>query len=129
MQRCLLAVLLCLAVPTTAGAQSIARGKYIVERVGMCDDCHTPRDATGRLIAERKLKGAPIAFRPMQEMPWADQAPALARLPAYYSPKQLAEFLRTGKRPDGSTPRPPMPPYRLSKEDAWSVVDYLRTLK
>jgi mono/diheme cytochrome c family protein len=110
-------------------AQSVERGKYLVERVGMCNDCHTPRDAKGILIAAEALKGAPIGFRPVAEMPWADHAPPIAGLPAGWTPAQTAHFLQTGKRPDGSMPRPPMPEYRLSREDAWSVTDYLRRLK
>jgi mono/diheme cytochrome c family protein len=112
-----------------ADAQSVERGKYIVERVGMCNDCHTPRDAKGRLVATQNLKGAPIGFRPLVEMPWADHAPPIAGLPASWTPAQMAHFLQTGKRPDGSSPRPPMPGYRLSQQDAWSVTDYLRHLK
>lgn len=112
-----------------AGAQSVDRGKYLVERVGMCNDCHTPRDAKGGLIATAALKGAPIGFRPLAEMPWADHAPSIAGLPASWTPAQMAHFLQTGKRPDGSSPRPPMPEYRLSQQDAWSVTDYLRRLK
>jgi mono/diheme cytochrome c family protein len=95
----------------------------------MCGDCHTPRDATGQLIAEKTLSGAPIGFRPMQPMPFGEQAPKLAGLPDHYTPAQMATFLQTGKRPDGSMALPPMPPYRLSKEDAWAVVDYLKSLK
>jgi mono/diheme cytochrome c family protein len=112
-----------------ADAQSVERGKYLVERVGMCNDCHTPRDAKGGLIVAENLKGAPIGFRPLATMPWADHAPPIAGLPASWTPAQMAHFLQTGKRPDGSSPRPPMPEYRLSRDDAWSVTDYLRRLK
>jgi hypothetical protein len=27
--------------------KDIARGKYLVEEVAMCQECHTPRDASG----------------------------------------------------------------------------------
>lgn len=116
-------------LPARADAQSAGRGKYLVERVGMCNDCHTPRDGKGGLIAAEDLRGAPIGFRPLTEMPWAEHAPPIAGLPASWTPAQMAHFLQTGKRPDGSSPRPPMPEYRLSREDAWSVTDYLRRLK
>ncbi|MBN8929302.1 MAG: hypothetical protein BGO51_11920 [Rhodospirillales bacterium 69-11] len=112
-----------------AAAQGLARGKYLVEQVGMCGDCHTPRDAKGQPIADRHLTGAPIGFRPLHPMPFAEHAPSLVGLPAHYTPAQFATFLETGKRPDGSMTLPPMPPYRFSKEDAWAVVDYLRSLK
>jgi mono/diheme cytochrome c family protein len=118
-----------MSVPTFAGAQTISRGRYIVEHVGLCGDCHTPRDQTGMPVAERKLTGAPIGFRPLHPMPFAEHAPPLAGIPAHFTPTQLATFLQTGRRPDGSAPLPPMPPYRLSKDDAWAVVDYLKSLK
>jgi hypothetical protein len=37
----------------------------------------------------------------------------------------MVTFLETGKRPDGSMPRPPMPPYRFSHEDAPAITAYL----
>jgi mono/diheme cytochrome c family protein len=129
MRSTLIIGLLCAAVPAAAGAQSLEHGKYLVERVGMCGDCHTPRDATGQTIAAQALQGAPLGFRPMHPMPFAEQAPSIAGLPAHYAPAQVATFLETGKRPDGSTAKPPMPPYRMSKTDAWSVVRYLQSLK
>jgi cytochrome c553 len=129
MHNLLFTSLFCLALPAAAGAQSAARGQYIVERVGMCGDCHTPRDSTGQLIAAQALQGFEIGSRPVHPMPWAEFAPPIAGLPAHFAPQQMVTFLQTGKRPDGSTPRPPMPPYRLSREDAESVTAWLRTLK
>ena len=117
------------SVHALAGAQTTSRGRYIVEQVGLCGDCHTPRDQTGVPIAQKKLTGAPIGVRPIHPMPFAEYAPRLAGIPARFTPAQLAVFLQTGRRPDGSTPLPPMPPYRLSKDDAWAVVDYLKSLK
>jgi hypothetical protein len=34
----------------------------------------------------------------------------------------------TGRRPSGRVPDPPMPPFRLSREDAEAIVAYLRSL-
>jgi cytochrome c553 len=129
MRHHILTALLCLAVPVTAQAQSMARGKYIVERTSLCNDCHTPRDEKGALNMSKELQGAPIGSQPIHPIPWADTAPPIAGLPGHYTPAQMVEFLQTGKRPDGSYPRPPMPPYRFSKEDALSVTAYVRSLK
>ncbi len=95
----------------------------------MCADCHTPRDPQGAFIRSQWLHGAAIDFAPQHPMPWATFAPRLAGLPAGYSAEQLASFLQTGQRPDGSRTKPPMPPYRFSPEDARAVVDYLRDLR
>ena len=128
MRAATLIAMLCLVVPATAGAQSLARGKYIVERTSMCSDCHTPRDEKGQLIPGKSLQGAPLGVQPIHPMPWADTAPRIAGLPAGYTRAQTVTFLETGKRPDGSMPKPPMPPYRFSPEDAVSVASWLKSL-
>jgi cytochrome c553 len=128
MRNATIIALLCLAVPVTAGAQSLARGKYIVERTSMCADCHTPRDEKGQLITSKSLQGSPLGVQPIHPMPWADTAPPIAGMPGNYSAEQLETFLQTGKRPDGSMARPPMPAFRFSHADAVAVTAYLRSL-
>ncbi len=127
MRAVLLSGVICVAMTMVAQAQT-ARGRYIVEQVGMCGDCHTPRDTKGELVTAEALHGAPIGFRPLHPMPFAEHAPPLAGLPHNWTAAQTAIFLQTGQRPDGSHPLPPMPPYRMSKEDAWAVVDYLKSI-
>ncbi len=95
----------------------------------MCGDCHTLHNARGELIQSAWLYGAPVDLRPAHPMPFALHAPAIASRPAGYTPTQLVHFLETGQRPDGSTPRPPMPGYRLPPADAAAVVTYLGTLR
>src|SRR5579862_3891307 len=100
MRNLLLTATLCLTIPATAGAQSIAHGKYIVQRTSMCSDCHTPRDDKGQLIMSQELQGAPIGSAPIHPMPWADTAPPIAGLPSHFTTEQMVTFLETGKRPD-----------------------------
>jgi mono/diheme cytochrome c family protein len=131
MRFVLAALLLVPALAAHAADDSkLARGRYLVERVGMCIDCHSPRNEKGELIRSEWLRGAPIAVKPIHEMPaWGEVAPPLAGLPAGYTEAQLAHFLETGKRPDGSFARPPMPPYRFDRADAEAAAAYLRSLK
>ena len=129
MRKLILTAALCLAIPAVAGAQSMTRGTYLVERISLCNDCHTPRDEKGELIMSKSLQGAPLGIQPIHPMPFAEVAPPIAGLPANYTPEQMATFLQTGKRPDGSMARPPMPPYRFSKQDALAVTAYLRSMK
>lgn len=126
----MLAAVLCLALSSAASAATLVeRGDYIVNRVGMCSDCHTPRDDHGTLLRSQWLRGAQLDLRPLHPMPFASYAPPIAGLPKGFTPEQAAHFLETGILPNGSTARPPMPPYRLSPEDAQAVVEYLRTLQ
>ena len=42
----------------------LKRGDYIVNQVGLCIDCHSPRDEKGALLKDRQLRGSPIGFAP-----------------------------------------------------------------
>jgi mono/diheme cytochrome c family protein len=113
----------------TAGAPAalLERGRYLVEGVGLCADCHTPRNEKGEFVTAHWLRGAPIGFTPAMPMPWAPVAPPIAGLPSMTA-EQAVHFLMEGKRPDGSLPRPPMPAYRLNEADARAMVAYLKSL-
>jgi mono/diheme cytochrome c family protein len=117
------------AAAAPAGGGKFPRGKYLVENVGLCGDCHTPRDPRGQFEMSRWLLGAPVEFRPVHPMPWGAEAPRLAGLPEGWTEADMARFLSTGIRPNGSPARPPMPPYRFSPEDAAAVTAYLKSLK
>ncbi len=113
--------------PPSKSAQ-IARGKYLVTQVAMCTDCHSPRDQKGQFVMERWLQGAPLDFKATVSMPkWAEVAPPLAGLPGW-SDAEAITLLTTGKDQKGELPDPPMPAYRMTKEDATAVVAYLRSL-
>jgi len=112
----------------TGSSAKIARGKYLVEQVGLCDDCHTPRDERGKPIAAKYLQGAPIGFKPIAPVPvWADKAPAIAGLPGWDDAAAI-KFMMTGIAYNDLPPRPPMPSYRLNRQDAEAVVAYLKSL-
>ena len=52
------------AKPHADSAALVARGKYLVEDVGMCSDCHTPRNEKGEPMKEQWLQGAVLGFKP-----------------------------------------------------------------
>lgn len=109
--------------------ESIQRGRYLVEQVAMCADCHSPRGEKGLFIVGKEYTGSPLGFAPTVPMPaWADTAPLIAGLPNYMT-EQAVKFLMTGERPTGVPVRPPMPEYRMSKADAEAVVAYLKSVK
>jgi len=106
----------------------IARGRYLVENVTGCADCHTPRNERGEFIKSQWLLGSPLAFAPTVPMPaWAPVAPPIAGLPTL-TEAEAVKFMQEGVRPDGSRPRPPMPEFRLNEADARAVVAYLKSL-
>jgi mono/diheme cytochrome c family protein len=115
--------------PSRSAAERLEHGRYIVNQVGLCNDCHSPRNPDGSLIAGKELTGAPIPFTPSVPMPWMAAAPRIAGLPAGFTEEDTVHFLMTGERPNGRPdPLPPMPPYRLNREDAEAVAAYLHSL-
>jgi len=101
------------------------RGRYLVERVGLCADCHTPRNERGELLLDQWLMGSPLPFAPTVPMPFAPISKPIAGLPTL-DDAQAMTFLTTGVLPGGRMPLPPMPPYRFSPDDARDVLAYLR---
>jgi mono/diheme cytochrome c family protein len=113
-----------------AKASQIRRGQYIVERVGMCADCHTPRTETGEFNRSLWLQGNALDFRPMHPIPgFALVAPQIAGLPTLPTDELAIRFLETGTNAAGKLSAPPMPRLRLEHEDAVAVTAYLRSLK
>ena len=114
--------------PAAMAAEQSARGDYLVNHVAMCVQCHTPRDGKGALDRTRLLKGAPIPLRsPFPHQGWAFAAPAIAGLSGWADHDAVA-LLTTGRRLTGYAPKAPMPPFRLSRDDADAVIAYLRSL-
>jgi hypothetical protein len=116
------------AAPTQVRESDVARGKYLVEEVAKCAECHTPRDAQNRLDSERWMQGAPIWITSVKRAPdWADQAPSLAGFPGY-SDGDAVNILEKGIGANGEAIRPPMHIYHLKHEDAIAITAYLRSL-
>jgi mono/diheme cytochrome c family protein len=114
--------------PPRPRTDSLGHGKYLVDRVGLCGDCHTPHNENGQPIEGQWLQGAPITFKPLVPMPeWADKAPAIAGLPRW-TKEGAIKFLMTGFSYNGLPARPPMPQFRLNHSDAEAVVEYLKSL-
>jgi mono/diheme cytochrome c family protein len=107
----------------------VTRGSYLVERVGICADCHSPRNERGEFVKARWLEGSPLFFKPTIPIPvWADTAIPIAGLPGW-SDADAIKFFTTGIAPGGKPARPPMPAFRLTEKDAAAVVAYLKSLK
>lgn len=112
----------------SASKSEIERGRYLVEEVAKCPECHTPRNERGELKRAAWLRGAPIWIQPVAPIQnWADQAPALAGLPSF-TDRQTERVLEQGTGPEGEVLRPPMHIYHMNHEDAKAIVAYLKSL-
>ena len=116
------------AAKAGANDSRIARGKYIVEGVAMCGMCHTPRTDSGEIDSGRSLDGAAVWLLPAHPNGnWPLKAPRIAGTPPA-SDDDMVRLLMTGIWTDGTHLRPPMPQFRMTRDDAEAVVVYLRSL-
>ena len=106
---------------------SVERGRYLVEGVLACSNCHVPRGPQGQPEPQKGMSGGM-------------QFPALKAVASNITPDpetgigkwtdaQLGKAIREGIRPDGTLVGPPMPSefYRhISDEDLAHVIAYLR---
>jgi mono/diheme cytochrome c family protein len=113
---------------TPASRSDVERGKYLVEQVAKCRECHTPRDDQGQLKTSAWLAGATIRIQPVARISnGADSAPPLAGLPSL-TDAQMETVLEKGTGPEGETLRPPMPIDHLHRMDAKAIIAYLKLL-
>jgi len=122
-----------LAWPALAQSADLARGKYLVEEVARCQECHTPKTADGQFDQTRWLKGSTLKIQPIEEMKgWHKTSPDLtstSRLWQRWGDSGLIKFLTTGLNPGGNPAGPPMPTYKMKQDDAEAIVEYLKSLK
>ena len=112
-----------------APESQVERGRYLVEEVAECGECHSPRDSSGNLDHSRWLQGAPIWIVPVHpDSNWAERAPALAGFPGY-TEEQGEKILEQAIGPNGLPLRQPMHQYHLKHEDAVAIIAYLKTLR
>ena len=123
------------ASPLSSFAQTdtvaVSRGRYLVNEVSKCGDCHTPR-TRGVLDKAKWLKGTPLEFQPLSPIPgWATASAdltATGSLWKNWGEKGMVQFFVTGRGPDGKPAAPPMPQYTSTEQDARAIVAYLKTL-
>jgi mono/diheme cytochrome c family protein len=113
---------------SAAPSTDVARGKYLVEDVAMCVQCHTPRNGDGTLDRTRLLQGAPVIWAPANGDPnWPLTAPRIGGNPPA-SDADMIKLLTTGIWITGQPLRLPMMPFRMSEADARAVIDYLKSV-
>jgi mono/diheme cytochrome c family protein len=118
---------------TTFGqGPNVERGKYLVEEVARCQECHTPRTDTGEFNRAQWMKGATlIGVPPAPVAGWHQKSPDITSTSALWTrwgQDGFSKFLQTAKNPRGGKAGPPMPAYTLTAEDADAIAAYLKSL-
>jgi len=130
MTRWLILALVLVAAP--AGAETLVeRGRYLVEGLGACANCHTPKGPGGDLAARRFAGGFEVDEPPFGTWIAPNITPDRETGIGGWTDAEIARAIREGKHRDGHTLGPPMPfaQYRrLSDRDVRAMVAYLRTL-
>src|SRR5436305_11648414 len=94
---------LCIIAGSAAAQAPTERGKYLVEGILTCGNCHTPRGTGGVLDTSQRHAGGPQVWdtseynvRPSNITP--DKATGIGN----WTAAQVKSSIRDGKRPDGS---------------------------
>ena len=106
------------------------RGAYLVNGLGHCAECHSPRSLAGGIIAGRRFAGGPSPEGGEGRVPNITPHPdGLGR----WSLEDIEEFLKTGFTPDfdsagGSMAEVIKNTARLSDDDRKAIATYLKGL-
>jgi mono/diheme cytochrome c family protein len=84
-------------LPEAAHSQQWNRGAYLVNSLGHCAECHSPRDFLGGIIAAQRFAGGP---NPEGEG-WVPNITQKGL--GDWSEKDIGYFLETGQMPDGDS--------------------------
>lgn len=107
---------------------NIANGRYIVENIAMCVECHSGRDAQGNILPETRFMGGEIPFRPPWPNDWATRAPRNAGLPGYTIEQAMRLLTEGAIGRQGVQLKAPMPRFRMTPQDAADVIAFMRSL-
>jgi mono/diheme cytochrome c family protein len=114
-------------VPDPASSDQWNRGAYLVNSLGHCAECHSPRNFLGGIISAQRFAGGP---NPEGEG-WVSNITQKGL--GDWSAKDVAYFLETGQTPDGDTIGGSMARVirntsQLSSGDRAAIAEYLKSL-
>lgn len=124
-------VMVCVAAAGAQAQSPVERGKYLVEVLGACGNCHTPKGPGGE-IREKHLAGGFVIDEAFGKAVTANITPDRETGIGGWTDDEIIRAIRDGKRKDGRTLGPPMPYYlyrQLSDTDVRAMLAYLRTVK
>lgn len=111
---------------TQADTPELERGRYLVEALGHCAECHTPRNALGGLDTARWMDGAPVPDG-------KGKTPGITPVHLNWSATDIAYYLETGFTPDfdsagGEMAAVVLNTGRLTAEDRAAIAAYVKAL-
>jgi len=130
--------LLLLTAANGAMAESpVERGNYLVNTIMACGNCHSPRDADGKVIAEKALSGGRTFMTPAFIATAPNITPDVETGIGSWSDAETKRALVEGMRPDhgrlASVPLAAIMPANFYKglltEDLDAIVAYLHTVR
>jgi mono/diheme cytochrome c family protein len=119
--------------PAQAPKSGIERGRYLLEHVSLCGDCHTPRNSIGVANRSLYLAGAGEKIGPLgQAVPniTPDKETGIGE----WKREDIAELLLSGTKPDLDNVQGLMAEVvehgykNMSKQDALAIADYLKSI-
>jgi mono/diheme cytochrome c family protein len=114
-------------MPDAARSAQWNRGAYLVNSLGHCAECHSPRNFLGGIIASQRFAGGPDP----EGEGWVPNITQKGI--GDWSEKDIAWFLETGQTPDGDTIGGSMGRVirntsQLSEADRAAIANYLKSL-
>jgi mono/diheme cytochrome c family protein len=113
--------------PDAARSAQWNRGAYLVNSLGHCAECHSPRNFLGGIVAAQRFAGGPD----LEGKGWVPNITKKGL--AEWSDKDIVYFLQTGQTPDGDTIGGSMGNVirntsQLSDGDRAAIAEYLKSL-
>ena len=113
--------------PDAARAPQWNRGNYLVNSLGHCAECHSPRNFLGGIVASQRFAGGP-------DPDGKGWVPNITQKGINdWTEKDIAYFLETGQTPDGDSAGGSMARVirnlsQLSEADRAAIADYVKSL-
>jgi mono/diheme cytochrome c family protein len=119
------------AVTMRDSADPLEHGRYLVETVGGCGNCHTPRLPDGTPDPTKNLAGAFVIEEPVFKAYAPNITPDMETGIGSWSEDDIVDVLHNARRPDGKYLGPPMSFiwYRnMSDTDARAIAKYIKSV-
>jgi mono/diheme cytochrome c family protein len=114
-------------MPDTARPAQWNRGAYLVNSLGHCAECHSPRNFLGGIVAPQRFAGGPDP----EGKGWVPNITQKGI--SDWSEKDIAYFLESGQMPDGDSAGGSMASVirnisQLSEADRAAIANYIKSL-